>query len=312
MASDRAQILITAVDQTKSALASVKGNLEGLSVAASKVNGVLAGLGAALSLGALVTAGKAAIDTADDLSKLSQKAGISVESLSLLKPVAEQAGSSLQGLAKGLQKLATSMYDAAGGLREPKEAFDQLGVAFRDSTGQLRFQVTRDVPGVVTVRGTLDGETLRSNQAGALGTELTVQGEFLQVMTVALPLPGVYLVSFPITPADSRQTFTDFNLLPAPLRAINARGELEDSGQPVLGGCVGHNARVGSGMVIMPSRVIESDSILVASPERRVIAKNISYEESDHHKLRPPIARLHKRRYPRNAESEAAYLEEWE
>jgi carbonic anhydrase/acetyltransferase-like protein (isoleucine patch superfamily) len=107
-------------------------------------------------------------------------------------------------------------------------------------------------------------------------------------------------------------TFTDFNLLPAPLRAINARGELDDSGQPVLGGCVGHNARIGSGMVIMPARVVESDSILVASPERRVIAKNISYEESDHHKLRPSIARLHKRRYPRQAESEAAYLEEWE
>jgi len=107
-------------------------------------------------------------------------------------------------------------------------------------------------------------------------------------------------------------TFTDFNLLPAPLRAINARGDLEDSGQPVLGGCVGHNARVGSGMVIMPARVVESDAILVAAPERRVIAKNISYEESDHHKLRPSIARLHKRRYPRHAESEAAYLEEWE
>ena len=71
MASDRAQILITAIDQTKSALASVKGNLEGLSAAASKVNGVLAGLGAALSLGALVAAGKAALDTADNLSKLS-------------------------------------------------------------------------------------------------------------------------------------------------------------------------------------------------------------------------------------------------
>src|SRR5690606_22065203 len=69
-------------------------------------------------------------------------------------------------------------------------------------------------------------------------------------------------------------TFTDFNLLPAPLRAINARGELDDSGQPVLGGCVGHNARIGSGMVIMPARVVESDSILVASPERRVIARS--------------------------------------
>ena len=70
MASDRAQILITAIDQTKAALASVKGNLEGLSTAASKVNGVLAGLGAALSLGALVAAGKAALDTDDNLSKL--------------------------------------------------------------------------------------------------------------------------------------------------------------------------------------------------------------------------------------------------
>ena len=50
MASERAQILITAVDQTKTALASVKANLEGLSNVAGKINGVLAGLGAALSV----------------------------------------------------------------------------------------------------------------------------------------------------------------------------------------------------------------------------------------------------------------------
>lgn len=59
--NNRAQILITAVDQTKAAFASVKANLEGLSAAASKVNGILAGLGAALSVGALVSAGQAAL-----------------------------------------------------------------------------------------------------------------------------------------------------------------------------------------------------------------------------------------------------------
>ena len=48
MPSDRAQILITAIDQTKQAFASLKGNLEGLMTAAKSVNGVLAGLGAAL------------------------------------------------------------------------------------------------------------------------------------------------------------------------------------------------------------------------------------------------------------------------
>ena len=138
MASDRAQILITAVDQTRSALAQVKANLEGLSVAANKVNGVLASLGAALSLGALVAAGKAALDTADNLSKLSQKTGISVESLSLLKPIAEQSGVSLEGLAKGMQKLATAMVEAAGGSKEQVEAFSRLGVSVKDTAGQLR------------------------------------------------------------------------------------------------------------------------------------------------------------------------------
>jgi len=42
MLSDRAQILITAIDQTKQAFASVKGNQEGLMSAARSVNGVLA------------------------------------------------------------------------------------------------------------------------------------------------------------------------------------------------------------------------------------------------------------------------------
>ncbi len=107
-------------------------------------------------------------------------------------------------------------------------------------------------------------------------------------------------------------TFTDFNLLPAALRAINADGKLQDTGQPVLGGCVGHNSRLGSGLVVMPGRVIESDVVLFASPERRVINKNITYEESDHHKVRASVAKLHKRRYPRTIESEEAYLEPWE
>jgi hypothetical protein len=138
MASDRAQILITAVDQTRAALASVKGNLEGLSAAASKVSGVLASLGVALSVGALVAAGRAALNTADDLAKLAQKTGLSVESLSLLKPIAEQAGVSLEGLAKGMQRLATSMIEAAGGSQAQAEVFRRLGVSVTDAAGQIR------------------------------------------------------------------------------------------------------------------------------------------------------------------------------
>lgn len=108
-------------------------------------------------------------------------------------------------------------------------------------------------------------------------------------------------------------TFTDFNLLPTPLKVEAIDGELEKTGQVVLGGCVGHNCRLGAGLIIYPARMIESDVILFASPTRRVIKKNIAYEESDHHELRAEIARLHKQKYPRKREElgEAAYLEDW-
>jgi hypothetical protein len=138
MASDRAQILITAIDQTRQAFGSVKSGLENLTSAAKSVNGLLASMGAALSVGALVAAGKHALDTADNLAKLSQKTGLSVESLSVLRPIAEQAGTSLEGLAKGLQKLATAMVEAAGGSKEQVESFSRLGVAVKDAAGQLR------------------------------------------------------------------------------------------------------------------------------------------------------------------------------
>ena len=98
-------------------------------------------------------------------------------------------------------------------------------------------------------------------------------------------------------------TWTDYNLLPAPIRAMNADLELRESNSPVLGGCVGHNCRIGSGMIIYPSRTVESDVVLFASPERRVIDHNVSFEESDHHKIR--LAYLHKRLYPRKGEKVA-------
>ena len=95
-------------------------------------------------------------------------------------------------------------------------------------------------------------------------------------------------------------TFTDYNLLPAPIRALAGDETLQDSNRDVLGGCVGHNCRIGSGMILYPARVIESDVVLAASPERRVIAKNVAYEDSDHHKLK--AAHLHQRLYAPHSE----------
>ena len=96
-------------------------------------------------------------------------------------------------------------------------------------------------------------------------------------------------------------TFTDFNLLSAPIKARDWHNELKYSNRPVLGGCVGHNVRIGSGMVIYPARMIESDVVLLATAERRVIERDIAYEDSDHHRM--SAGNLHQRLYPRRREN---------
>jgi acetyltransferase-like isoleucine patch superfamily enzyme len=98
-------------------------------------------------------------------------------------------------------------------------------------------------------------------------------------------------------------TWTDYNLIPIPIRARDGNGKLSPSNRPVLGGCVGHNCRIGSGMIIYPARTIESDVVLAASADRRVIDRDITFEQSDHHNWK--FARLHQTPYHRNAKAGA-------
>lgn len=57
-------------------------------------------------------------------------------------------------------------------------------------------------------------------------------------------------------------TFTDYNLIPSPIKALDGHNELKPSNRPVLGGAVGHNCRIGAGMIVFPARTIESDVVL--------------------------------------------------
>ena len=91
-------------------------------------------------------------------------------------------------------------------------------------------------------------------------------------------------------------TFTDFKLIPRPLQTMH-RGELQEVGMTVLGGCVGHHCRIGADLTVYPARTIESDVILTRTDERAVISTNVSFEESDH--LSWPEEGFHPRLYPR-------------
>ena len=134
----RAQILIRAVDETRAAFGSIQRNLGGLLDAARRVNGALAGLGVALSAAGLGAMVRSALESADALNKLSQRVGITVESLSTLVPAAELSGVSAQTFETGLRKLATTMLEAATGSEESARRFAALGVEFENQDGTLR------------------------------------------------------------------------------------------------------------------------------------------------------------------------------
>jgi len=95
----------------------------------------------------------------------------------------------------------------------------------------------------------------------------------------------------------ANNVFTDYNLLARPARVFQS-DQLVETSMPVLGGCVGHHCRIGSGLVVYPARMIESDTILFASQDRRVIDKNVTFEQSDHFKLKGG-REMHSRDYPR-------------
>ena len=98
-------------------------------------------------------------------------------------------------------------------------------------------------------------------------------------------------------------TFTDYNLIPAPIRAIGGDGQLHPSNRPVMGGCVGHNCRIGAGMLVYPARTIESDVVLAASKERRVIDRDVHFEDSDHHRMK--AAHIHQTPYHRQSKTDS-------
>lgn len=131
---------ITAINGVDQKLKSVSGTVNGqfsqsMSLL-SKHLGMTAVIGAATSFGYLA---KQAIDTADELYKMSQKVGVSVESLSTLKYAAELSDLSMEQMQIGLKKLSTNLYDIAHGSgKEASVAFGEIGVVALDVTGKMR------------------------------------------------------------------------------------------------------------------------------------------------------------------------------
>ncbi len=111
------------------------GGLGRMGQAAKGVGGLM---GALLPVGAvagLTAIAKGSIDAADNLNDMSQRTGVAVESLSRFGQAAQDSGSSIEGVAKGMGQLAKRITDPSSAA---SKALFGIGVATRDAQGKVR------------------------------------------------------------------------------------------------------------------------------------------------------------------------------
>lgn len=132
MATNDVKITLSATDKTRGAFNSAQQGLARLNSTASNISRTFSGLIPALGVGALGTLAKQGIDAADALNDMSVKLGVSVKDLASLQLIAEQSGTSLETIGKGMQRLQVSIGEAQLGNKEYADSLTRLGVTAKN------------------------------------------------------------------------------------------------------------------------------------------------------------------------------------
>ena len=129
---DGLQRSLDKVDRQATGLQGTFGKLRGL---AGGVGGALGALVPAAGIAGLTALAKGSIDAADNLNDLRQRTGVSVENLSKFGAAAEDAGSSIDEVAKSMGRLSKGIVDPAS---KTNEALKSIGINSRDASGNVR------------------------------------------------------------------------------------------------------------------------------------------------------------------------------
>lgn len=93
---------------------------------------------AATIAGSMAVAIKSSINDLDRMTKSAQKIGVPVEELVALRHAGDLAGVSMEGLEKGIARLARNTVEAGQGLSTPIRAFEALGIGIHNSEGKIK------------------------------------------------------------------------------------------------------------------------------------------------------------------------------
>lgn len=139
--NDSVKILLEVVDKATPELQKFQQNLSKTGVAIKSFAATAATM--AVAVAGAVVAGMAAmvkktIDAADAMDEMSQRTGVSVESLSALAYAAKFGGITTEQLEQGLTKLNKSIAESSNPLSEAAVAFKSLGVEVKNNDGTFK------------------------------------------------------------------------------------------------------------------------------------------------------------------------------
>lgn len=139
-ASEGLKLLDRAANDAVASLSDATSRLGPLGTVLARIGpaGLIAGgaiAGLTFGLTRLVTP---VAEAGEELNKLAQKTGVSVEALSALRYAAELSDVSSESLTKALRKLSVALFDAKLGGEEGGAALKALGVKATESNGQIR------------------------------------------------------------------------------------------------------------------------------------------------------------------------------
>ena len=170
MAQTKYKLVITALNKTQAAFASVKKGVGNVANAAKKVGKVLGGvlLGVTAVATAFAAMGKKAFDALDEIGKTADRTGIAAEKLQALRLGAVESGASVEDLNKAMEKFAKNIGDVlVKGTGEATYALDKMGIKLRDNSGRLKSTDTL-LTEVVAGIGELGSESERTSTLMAL------------------------------------------------------------------------------------------------------------------------------------------------
>lgn len=115
-------------------LNAIKGHLNSFGATVAKMGAGLTAIGGAIG-GPLLVAAKTFADVGSSLADMSQRTGVGVEQLSALKFAADQTGTSMEGLEKGLRKQQRTISEAAAGNEAAAAAIVTMGLSVEELQG---------------------------------------------------------------------------------------------------------------------------------------------------------------------------------